>query len=78
MAAVRANYRDCAATDSTFSSFTDSPSPDAIDDAGKQLAEDLDLVATCVHSGVPTQVYMVTLGGVSTPMPTNAMTISTC
>ncbi|MCV7251515.1 DUF1501 domain-containing protein [Mycolicibacterium fluoranthenivorans] len=66
MAAVRANYRDCATTDSTFSSFTDSPSPDAIDDAGKQLAEDLDLVATCVHSGVPTQVYMVTLGGFDT------------
>ena len=66
MAAVRANYRDCATTDSTFSSFTNSSSPDATDDPGKQLADDLDLVATCVHSGVPTQVYMVTLGGFDT------------
>ncbi len=66
MAAVRANYRDCATTDSTFSSFTNGSLPDATDDPGKQLAEDLDLVATCVHSGVPTQVYMVTLGGFDT------------
>lgn len=66
MAAVRANYRHCATTDSTFGSLTDSPLPDPTDDAGKQLAEDLDLVATCVHSGVPTQVYMVTLGGFDT------------
>ncbi|MBI3223524.1 MAG: DUF1501 domain-containing protein [Mycolicibacterium cosmeticum] len=66
MAAVRANYRDCATTDSAFSSFTNSPLPDASDDPGKQLAEDLDLVATCVHAGVPTQVYMVTLGGFDT------------
>jgi uncharacterized protein (DUF1501 family) len=66
MAAVRANYRDCATTDSTFSTFTNSSSPAATDDPGKQLADDLDLVATCVHSGVPTQVYMVTLGGFDT------------
>lgn len=67
MAAVRANYRAYKTTDSAFSAFTDKPLPDtATMSAGKQLAEDLDLVAQCVKAGVPTRVYMVTLGGFDT------------
>jgi uncharacterized protein (DUF1501 family) len=66
MAAVRANYKAYKTTDSAFSAFTDKPLPDPTVTAGRQLAEDLELVAQCVKAGVPTRVYMVTLGGFDT------------
>lgn len=67
MAAVRADYRDYRVTDNTFRDFTDSPLPQtATTDLGKQLADDLELVAQCVRAGVPTRVYMVSLGGFDT------------
>ncbi|GAS95131.1 uncharacterized protein RMCC_2097 [Mycolicibacterium canariasense] len=66
MAAVRSNYKAYKTTDSAFSAFTDKPLPDPTVTAGRQLAEDLDLVAQCVKAGVPTRVYMVTLGGFDT------------
>ncbi|MCF6386876.1 DUF1501 domain-containing protein [Mycobacterium sp. MBM] len=67
MAAVRADYRDYRLTDDTFRDFTDSPLPQtATTDLGKQLADDLELVAQCVRAGVPTRVYMVSLGGFDT------------
>lgn len=66
MAAVRNNYKAYKTTDSAFSAFTDKPLPDPTVTAGQQLAEDLDLVAQCVKAGVPTRVYMVTLGGFDT------------
>lgn len=67
MAAVRNNYKAYKTTDSAFSAFTGKPLPDAAAaTAGKQLADDLDLVAQCVKAGVPTRVYMVTLGGFDT------------
>jgi uncharacterized protein (DUF1501 family) len=67
MAAVRADYRAYRTTDDTFRTFTDSPlPPTAATDLGKQLADDLELVAQCVRAGVPTKVYMVSLGGFDT------------
>ncbi|MDX1874740.1 DUF1501 domain-containing protein [Mycolicibacterium sp. 120266] len=66
MAAVRSNYQAYKTTDSAFSAFTDKPLPDPTVTAGQQLADDLDLVAQCVKAGVPTRVYMVTLGGFDT------------
>ncbi|MCX2712628.1 DUF1501 domain-containing protein [Mycolicibacterium sp. J2] len=66
MAAVRTNYQAYKTTDSAFSAFTDKPLPDPTVTAGQQLAEDLELVAQCVKAGVPTRVYMVTLGGFDT------------
>jgi uncharacterized protein (DUF1501 family) len=67
MAAVRADYRAYRTIDDTFRTFTDSPlPPTAATDLGKQLADDLELVAQCVRAGVPTRVYMVSLGGFDT------------
>ncbi|MGU3498865.1 DUF1501 domain-containing protein [Mycobacterium sp. C31M] len=67
MAAVRDDYRAYRVTDDTFRNFTDSPlPPTAATDLGKQLADDLELVAQCVRAGVPTKVYMVSLGGFDT------------
>ncbi|MGK2869325.1 MAG: DUF1501 domain-containing protein [Mycobacterium sp.] len=67
MAAVRADYRAYRRTDDTFRTFTDSPlPPTAATDIAKQLADDLELVAQCVRAGVPTKVYMVSLGGFDT------------
>lgn len=67
MAAVRADYRAYRTIDDTFRAFTDSPlPPTAATDLGKQLADDLELVAQCVRAGVPTQVYMISLGGFDT------------
>lgn len=66
MAAVRTNYQAYKTTDSAFSAFTDKPLPDPTVTAGQQLADDLELVAQCVKAGVPTRVYMVTLGGFDT------------
>ncbi|MGU3650477.1 DUF1501 domain-containing protein [Mycolicibacterium sp. A43C] len=67
MAAVRADYQAYRVTDETFRGFTDSPLPaTATTDLGKQLADDLELVAQCVRAGVPTKVYMVSLGGFDT------------
>lgn len=67
MAAVRADYRAYRTIDDTFRTFTDSPlPPTAATDLGKQLADDLELVAQCVRAGVPTKVYMVSLGGFDT------------
>lgn len=67
MAAVRADYRDYRVTDDTFRTFTDRPLPQsAATDLGRQLADDLELVAQCVRAGVPTKVYMVSLGGFDT------------
>jgi uncharacterized protein (DUF1501 family) len=66
MAAVRTNYQAYKTTDSAFSAFTDKPLPDPTVTAGQQLADDLALVAQCVKAGVPTRVYMVTLGGFDT------------
>lgn len=67
MAAVRADYRAYRTTDDTFRTFTDSPlPPTAATDLAKQLADDLELVAQCVRAGVPTKVYMVSLGGFDT------------
>ncbi len=67
MAAVRADFRAYRAIDDTFRTFTDSPLPTtAATDLGRQLADDLELVAQCVRAGVPTKVYMVSLGGFDT------------
>ena len=67
MAAVRADYRAYRTTDDTFRTFTDNPlPPTAATDLGRQLADDLELVAQCVRAGVPTKVYMVSLGGFDT------------
>ncbi|MDZ7887474.1 MAG: DUF1501 domain-containing protein [Mycobacterium sp.] len=67
MAAVRADLRAHRAIDDTFRTFTDSPLPTtAATDLGRQLADDLELVAQCVRAGVPTKVYMVSLGGFDT------------
>lgn len=67
MAAVRADYRAYRTTDDTFAKITNNPLPTSTTtDLGKQLADDLDLVAQCVLAGVPTKVYMVSLGGFDT------------
>jgi uncharacterized protein (DUF1501 family) len=67
MAAVRANYRAYRTTDDAFRTFTDRPlPPGGATNLGAQLAEDLDLVAQCIRAGVPTKVYMVSLGGFDT------------
>lgn len=67
MAAVRANYRASRTTDDAFQKFTDRPlPPTSAANLGAQLADDLELVAQCVRAGVPTKVYMVSLGGFDT------------
>jgi len=67
MASVRGTYRTNATTDRTLSQFAGAtPPPDAQTDPGQQLADDLALVAKCIHARVPTQVYMVDLGGFDT------------
>jgi len=67
MASVRGTYRANANTERTLSQFAGAtpPTDDQID-PGKQLADDLALVAKCIHARVPTQVYMVELGGFDT------------
>jgi uncharacterized protein (DUF1501 family) len=67
MAAVRANYRAYRTTDDAFRRFTDHPLPaGGATNLGAQLAEDLELVTQCIRAAVPTQVYMVSLGGFDT------------
>lgn len=67
MKAVRANYRAYRTTDDAFRTFTDRPLPaGGATNLGVQLADDLKLVAQCIRAGVPTQVYMVSLGGFDT------------
>ncbi|MGB8403362.1 MAG: DUF1501 domain-containing protein [Mycobacterium sp.] len=67
MASVRATYRTNKTTDHTLSQFAaTAPPPDAQADPGKQLADDLELVAQCIRARVPSRVYMVDLGGFDT------------
>lgn len=67
MESVRSTYRTQQVTDRALNQFAAaSPPPDAQTDSGKQLADDLELVAKCIRARVPTQVYMVDLGGFDT------------
>jgi uncharacterized protein (DUF1501 family) len=64
MSAVCAAYRATGSTDKTFSSV-DSHQP-AQGGNRNSLSTQLDIVAGCVKAAVPTQVYMVQLGGFDT------------
>lgn len=66
MASVRASYRANSKVDAAFRPLTRASQPVAIEDAGERLAADLSLVTACVRAGVPTQVYMVAIGGFDT------------
>jgi len=67
MESVRSTYRTHRVTDHALNQFAAAaPPPDAQTDPGKQLADDLELVAKCIRARVPTQVYMVDLGGFDT------------
>lgn len=64
MASVRSTYQTNKTIDRTLSQFTGkTPPPDSQADLGKQLADDLELVAKCIRARVPSQVYLVQLGG---------------
>ena len=67
MEAVRNTYRTNRTTGHALNQFAaSSPPADEQSDAGKRLADDLELVARCIKARVPTQVYMVSLGGFDT------------
>jgi uncharacterized protein (DUF1501 family) len=69
MSSVRAEYRANRHVDRAFGRILNNGVPAAVpsnDPNGSTLAADLALVGRCVRAGVPTQVYMVQLGGFDT------------
>lgn len=67
MRGVRASYRANARTTAAFRPLASSTQPAAVQPGDVNVLKmQLDLVAKCVKAGVPTQVYMVSLGGFDT------------
>ncbi|MBV8929325.1 MAG: DUF1501 domain-containing protein [Mycobacteriaceae bacterium] len=65
MAAVCAAYRAAKTTDATFAPVIHQGGA-APNNKANSLTAQLDAVATCVKAGVPTRVYLVSLGGFDT------------